>query len=64
VEKPKPLITITIRTRKPEKWRLVDLETGQVWKRHEMGRLVLAEDITFEQKGAARSAEPRQTNGG
>jgi hypothetical protein len=27
------VITITIRTHCPDKWRFVDLETGDVWKR-------------------------------
>lgn len=30
---PRPLVTIPITTRKPEKWLFHDLETGQVWRR-------------------------------
>lgn len=26
------LESITVRTRKPEKWRFLDLETGEVWR--------------------------------
>jgi len=31
----RPLVVIPIKTRKPEKWRWHDLETGEIWRWHD-----------------------------
>jgi hypothetical protein len=37
-----PIVTITIRTHKPDKWRFTDTDTGQVWSWAD-GRFVIDE---------------------
>ena len=42
---------ITVNTHKPNKWRLVDIETGEVWKFNvASGGLLRATDIVFYRK--------------
>ena len=58
-EDSKELTELKIRTRVPSKWRLVDLETGDVWRWASpqeraqlmlLSNLVRATDIAYEEK--------------
>lgn len=41
-------VKIEINTRVPSKWRFVDLETGDIWRRYETGGFKRADDIEIK----------------
>ena len=49
------LTELSVNTHKPEKWRLIDIETEQVWKHADNG-LILVRDIIWYRKASPHQA--------